>query len=267
MKLFDKAGDRLPRVSRKTKMSKINIFTPLILIFMAQMKPQKISNSYLISLNQTWVLIFSPKPRICPKMLKLWSIFFSAVIMTQGLCYPFLEISHKVLSKYKGQNYPCSKFGTFFRLKIKTPQIDHFTPFWILTPLLNRKIDDWHLKSMLPRQCDSNGIMIVWYLTDRINIKQAFTVAIRLKVSTNDIPAVLATIGIEFEGRLYCGIYDSKNCSMCLSIYVIQKTFLDSRANSDNRRINNHGNTNKIISNYEKNHNFWNINRKICHMC
>ena len=40
---------------KKTKMSKIITFTPSNIIIMHRMTPHKISKSYLISFNQTWV--------------------------------------------------------------------------------------------------------------------------------------------------------------------------------------------------------------------
>ena len=71
----------------------------------------------------------------------IFEIYFSQLFeRIKVYVAPFWKPHAKVFPKYKGYKHPCSLHGTFFRLKIKTLQIDHFRLFWILKSLLNRQI-------------------------------------------------------------------------------------------------------------------------------
>jgi inhibitor of KinA sporulation pathway (predicted exonuclease) len=68
---------------------------------------------------------------------------------------------------------------------------------------------DWDLKTMLPKQCSLSGLDIPDYLREWINIKKSYHAAKR--VFPRSLPAMLAGLGMTFEGRQHCGMDDTVN--------------------------------------------------------
>jgi inhibitor of KinA sporulation pathway (predicted exonuclease) len=82
---------------------------------------------------------------------------------------------------------------------------------------------DWDLRLALREQCALSSIEVPSYFDSWINIKKS--VHIHTRYFPTSLPAMLAHLGLQFEGRHHSGIDDSKNISNVV-VDLIKKGFV-----------------------------------------